>query len=408
MAHDSTNTAGNYLSLEDPLVSIIKNSRNKLMALFDGIDDEILVVNREYIIENINIKKADRIGLHPKDIVGKRCYSLFSPGDKKKPCSFCSVKEIFEEGQRITKEIMEKGKDGSRRFNEYTFFPINSSSGSPTHVVVYCRDIADMKARRRLEKQMIQSDKLSTIGAMVAGIAHELNNPIGVVCTNVENLQYDLEELCAPLREENGTSETGDLINEINICLADIGECAARVQKICLDLREFSRMDQREQELIDINKHLDKTLNMATSELKNRITVKREYGEIPHVKGYPTQIGQVFLNILVNASHAIREKGTITLRTSLEDSEIKVEISDTGKGIPKNVLPNIFGAFFTTKKLGKGTGLGLSISQDIIAKHHGRIEVTSKVGKGTSFFIYLPTGSLRSIKKKTPKTSSGK
>ena len=145
MSENETKVATKGRSADDPLMRIIQKSRNKLIALFDGIDDEILVVNRSYIIGNINRKKANRVEITPKDLVGKRCYSIFSPGNKEKPCPFCEVKTVFQNGKRISKEVIEEGEDGSRNYNEYTFFPIFSSSGGPpSQVLVYRRDIRDV------------------------------------------------------------------------------------------------------------------------------------------------------------------------------------------------------------------------------------------------------------------------
>ncbi len=401
MSQSETKIAMKGRSSDDPLMRIITKSRNKLIALFDGIDDEILVVNHGYIIGNVNRKKANRAEVNPKDLVGKRCYSIFSPGNKEKPCPFCEVQAVFQTGKRISREVMEEGEDGSRSYNEYTFFPIFSASGSTSQVIVYRRDIRDAKARRRLEKQMVHADKLSTIGVMTAGIAHEIHNPIGVVCTNVETLLSELHDLSSALHEGKELTDLQDRINDLKTSLLDIGGCAVRVRDISGDLKEFSRMGHEEMQLININEHLDKTLNIASNELKGRIVVRKEYGEIPQIVGYPTQLGQVFLNILINASHAIEGEGTITLRTSLVNSVLKVEISDNGVGIPEKMLPNIFKAFFTTKELGRGTGLGLSISQDIIRKHNGRIEVSSKVGEGTSIYIFLLGGTMDAAKEES-------
>jgi signal transduction histidine kinase len=164
----------------------------------------------------------------------------------------------------------------------------------------------------------------------------------------------------------------------------------ARVAKIVQDLKDFSHVDEAEWQWADLHKGLDSTLNVVWNELKYKAEVVKEYGELPVVECLPFQINQVFMNLLVNAAHAIEERGTITLRTGTAGDEVWIEVADTGSGIPPENLGRIFDPFFTTKPVGKGTGLGLSLSYGIMQKHHGRIEVTSEPGRGTTFRIVLP------------------
>jgi two-component system NtrC family sensor kinase len=172
--------------------------------------------------------------------------------------------------------------------------------------------------------------------------------------------------------------------------LQESSDGLARVRKIVADLKDFSHVDESEWQDADLNHGLESTLNVAWNELKYKATVVREFGEIPLVKCIPAQMNQVFLNLLINAGHAIETNGIITLRTRYQDARVTVEIEDTGQGIPDNIKDRIFEPFFTTKPVGKGTGLGLSISWDIIQRHHGTISIDSRVGHGTVFAICLP------------------
>jgi signal transduction histidine kinase len=163
-----------------------------------------------------------------------------------------------------------------------------------------------------------------------------------------------------------------------------------RMKKIIMDLKTFSRLDAAEFAESDIHEALDITLSILTHEYKDRIVVKKEYGELPLIECYIARINQVFMNLLVNAGHAIKDKGEVTIKTGVENDLVKIEISDTGGGIPDNVIDKIFDPFFTTKPVGSGTGLGLSISHGIIEKHKGTISVKSILGAGTTFTVMIP------------------
>jgi len=172
---------------------------------------------------------------------------------------------------------------------------------------------------------------------------------------------------------------------------------ADRIKKIVQDLKSFSRVDEAEQKMADINAGIESTINIVWNELKYKVTLHKEYGDIPQLKCNPGQLNQVFMNMLVNAAHAIEKRGDITVKTWFippcggeEDGWINVSIADTGSGIPADKLNRIFEPFFTTKEVGKGTGLGLSIAYDIIKKHRGEIQVQSEPGKGTTFIVRIP------------------
>ncbi|MBI5639684.1 MAG: GHKL domain-containing protein, partial [Nitrospirae bacterium] len=179
------------------------------------------------------------------------------------------------------------------------------------------------------------------------------------------------------------TEDLGNLIRESL-------DGAERIKKIVQDLKSFSRVDEAEQKMADINAGLESTINIVWNELKYKATVKKEYGDIPLTKCNPGQLNQVFMNLLVNAAHAIESQGDIGIRTWSEEDSIFVSISDTGCGIPAEKINRIFEPFYTTKEVGKGTGLGLSIAYDIVKKHSGEIKVQSEVGKGTTFTINIP------------------
>ncbi|MEW5949305.1 MAG: ATP-binding protein [Thermodesulfobacteriota bacterium] len=275
---------------------------------------------------------------------------------------------------------------------------------------------------RQNQAQLVQSEKMASIGQLAAGVAHEINNPVGFINSNLTTLdEYrgDLTELIAAyLKLEELVANNPALSNDKDLMdileasrnlkerigldfilgdfdkiIAESREGTERIKKIVQDLKDFSHVDQAELNWADLNKGMESTLNIVWNELNYKAKVIKEYGDIPEVYCYPQQVNQVFMNILVNAAHAIEDNGEIKISTAhLAGAEpmVEVRISDTGKGIPPENLTKIFNPFFTTKPVGKGTGLGLSMAYNIIKKHDGDILVESEVGKGTTFIIQLP------------------
>ncbi len=266
---------------------------------------------------------------------------------------------------------------------------------------------------QRTQSQLLQADKMASIGQLAAGVAHEINNPIGFVSSNlnslgqyVEDLKFVLaaydgmlsdcqehDEFAAKVEEIQRVRQEKDIdyvLSDVGNLLAESVEGTERVRQIVADLRDFSHVDNPDANEEDINDLLDKTMNVAWNELKYKTEIVREYGEIPTVLCYGGKLGQVLLNLLVNAAQAIKERGTITVRTGQESENIWIEVADTGSGIPPENLNRIFDPFFTTKEVGKGTGLGLNLAYNIVHAHGGKISVDSTVGEGTTFRIELP------------------
>jgi two-component system NtrC family sensor kinase len=268
---------------------------------------------------------------------------------------------------------------------------------------------AEMESRKALESQLVQQEKLASIGQLAAGVAHEINNPIGYIYSNFGSLERYFEQLTRMLQayETGGNGSTGiaALREELQIdymfedlpsLMSDSKEGLQRVRKIVQDLRDFSHVDSdQDWQLTQLNKGIDSTLNIVASEVRFKVDIVREYGDLPEVECLPSEINQVVMNLVVNAAHAIgQERGRIVVRSGASggdsDAEVWIEVADYGCGIAPDVLPRIFDPFFTTKPIGKGTGLGLSVSYGIVQKHQGRIAVDSRVGAGTTFRVTLP------------------
>jgi two-component system NtrC family sensor kinase len=259
---------------------------------------------------------------------------------------------------------------------------------------------------RDAQNQLVQSAKMTSLGQLVAGVAHELNNPIGFIYSNTAHLTEQTEKLFKIIEEIQSNPKLADQIKkdyefeyikeDLPRLIKSYQEGAQRTRDIVLGLRNFSRIEESQLKEVDINQSLDMTLELLKGEIKNRITVFKEYESLPLVHCYASQINQVFMNILSNATQAISETGEIRIRTSLIPSssnavgKVRISIQDNGAGMTAEVVEKIFEPFFTTKEIGKGTGLGLSISYGIIQNHGGDIKVNSKVGFGSEFVLSIP------------------
>ncbi|MCW8918795.1 MAG: ATP-binding protein [Gammaproteobacteria bacterium] len=268
------------------------------------------------------------------------------------------------------------------------------------------------------QSQLLQSEKMAAIGQLAAGVAHEINNPIGFVSSNLSTMQGYVEgvfsllaaygeaeaylvqqpQLLARLAQHKQEVDLEYLREDLASLLRESREGVARIRQIVQDLKDFSRPDQATWQWTDLHAGLDSTLNIVRNEVKYKAEVVREYGAMPPVECVAAQLNQVFMNLLINAAHAIEGQGEIRLRTGQADGQwVWVEIGDNGAGIAPEHLPHIFEPFFTTKAPGKGTGLGLSISHGIVRKHGGRIEVESEPGVGTRFRIWLPVNAAQNL-----------
>jgi signal transduction histidine kinase len=240
---------------------------------------------------------------------------------------------------------------------------------------------------REAQAQLTQAEKMKSLGQLVAGVAHELNNPIGFVHANLQLLDEQVQKLLEGQRTASDRERVRAAITKL---LSRSREGTQRVKKIVEDLRTFSRMDQAELQDADLHEEIDRTLALMEPRFKNLITVVRDYGDLPRVRCYPGQLNQVFLNLLMNACDAVDEAGEIRITTRRIADGVRLEFHDDGAGIPAEVQSRIFDPFFTTKPVGMGTGLGLSLSHGIIERHGGRIFAATEPGRGTTFVIELP------------------
>ena len=343
------------------------------------------------------------------------------------PTIFSSLAMVFVEGQR-TYEYRFRASDGRYLWMHDTLRLIRDAEGHPLEVIGSLTDITDrrlieealkktgeeqkllIEKLQQAQAQLLQSEKMASIGQLAAGVAHEINNPVGFVNSNMGSLRNYVETLFKVIEGYDAALARTNSSPEMNAEIAKLKEEAdleflkddvtalvkesmdglKRVKDIVQSLKDFSHVGETDWQMADLHHGLDSTLNIAHNEFKYKATIDKQYGELPLVKCLASQLNQVFMNLIVNASHAIKESGVITIRTGTEGDWVWVEIGDNGVGIPEENLSRIFEPFFTTKPVGQGTGLGLSLSYSIVNKHGGRIDVESEVGKGTRFIIRLP------------------
>lgn len=263
--------------------------------------------------------------------------------------------------------------------------------------------------------QLLQSEKMASIGQLAAGVAHEINNPVGYVKSNLGTLKGYADDLVRLLNSHEALIEAVEnqdsgaalsaiqairvlakevdaqfIVEDLATLTSESQDGIERVRQIVQGLKDFSRVDQQQEQEFNVNDCLESTLKIVLNELKYKAELIKDLGPVPDIFGFPHQLNQVFMNLMVNAAQAMQERGNIWLRSFVQDNYVVVEVEDSGSGIPEAVIHKIFDPFFTTKPVGQGTGLGLSISYGIVQSHNGKLEVESKMGVGTKFRILLP------------------
>jgi PAS domain S-box-containing protein len=343
-------------SILDRLRSIVENSPDPLLQL----DAEGCVRFASHLLP----------GQTP-DLVGRSFYELLAP--RFRAAARTAIEASMRSGEPATLEVMAAGARDDVSWLSCRIGPMKEEPGA----IVSVRDTT---GRRQSEAQLVATDRLASVGTLAAGVAHEINNPLAAVIANLELAVADLQ----------AQGESGELLEEVR----DAREAAERVRLIVRDLRLFSRTEEPRRGLVDVREVLDSTLRMAWHEIRHRARLVKAFDEVPAVEANEARLGQVFLNLVINAAHAIpegrAESNQIRVTARTEGERVLVEIADTGVGMSSELMEHIFTPFFSTRPAGSGTGLGLTICRRLVEDIGGELRVTSREGKGSTFTILLP------------------
>jgi len=343
-------------------------SKRQLQAIFDGITDGVIIVDRDFRIAAVNKAEAAFLGRQPQDLVGKPCYRIYCRGDE--PCELCPAHETFATGKAAMVSRLELSTGYHRKGVDVYTFPVRDQNGETIQAIQYIKDVTD---RVKLQKQLREVEQLTGIGQMAASVAHEIRNPLLAVGGFARRLHEEMD-IDDPRREFTG-----------------------------IILEEVTRLEQILREQLTLERHLVPTLSpvdvnqilrdvrklLSHGILSSQIRLIGELADgLPVTLGDANQLKQAFLNIINNAIQSMPDGGTITVSTVQRGQNIVVRIEDTGPGIPGDVMSKLFVPFFTTRKT--GSGLGLAVTKRVIDNHGGDIEVMSEIGKGTIFDVSIP------------------
>jgi two-component system NtrC family sensor kinase len=429
--------------IEEALRQSEEKYRNILENIQEGYFELDLAGNFTFVNDaecrNLGYPKEELIGRNNRqyqdEATIRRMYQIFN-----------NMYKTGEPIKVIDIEIIRK--DGTKKFNEISVSLIRDSKGKKIGFSGVSRDITErkraedalkknreelIKKNQELEEsrknvqltlerlgaayeelkttqaKILQQEKMASIGQLAAGVAHEINNPMAFIASNLGTLDKYIRRLKDFIRTQSeaikslkATDAIEKLekkrkelkldytLDDIDFLVKESRDGSERVQKIVQELNRFSRVDDAEYKDTNINECMESSINIVWNELQHKATLHKDYGNLPSTKCYPQKLNQVFINLLINAIQAIEKKGKIKIKTWEKDGSIWVTVSDTGCGIPRENQSKIFEPFFTTKEVGKGTGLGLSISYEIMQRHKGEISFESKEGKGTAFTIRMP------------------
>jgi len=365
-------------------------------AMINAVPAQIFIKDKDLKYLEVNESLCALVGKTRDEIIGKNVLDIY-PKDIAELYQSLDL-SVLNEGKPIInlEKNLAYGQD-EMSWISITIMPLEDADSKVIGLVGMTQDITEFHKSR---DQLIQSDKLAAIGTLAAGVAHEINNPIGYINSNLNTMNKYLTKInqytdIVKNADTNKWNELKEMLGDFVDAVNESIEGANRVRKIVADLKSFSRVDRAEKEMANLNEGIESTLNIVWNEIKYNCKVEKDFGEIPEIYCMPNQLNQVFLNLMVNAGQAISGKdGLIKIKTRADEENIYVSVEDNGCGIPDNNLKRIFEPFFTTKEVGKGTGLGLSLVYDIIKKHGGDIQVDSKVGVGTKFTIVLSRAGL--------------
>lgn len=384
-------------------------SRNYIDNILNTSGDAIRVIDSDFNVIMMNKAMRNLLGREERRFEKIKCYEQFSGPFCR--TEGCTLKRILNGEKRVEVETYKVIKGAGGEDEKMVIRLMATPLVENNKIIGIVESIQNISERKKMEEslrgnleklekmhkslkstqeQLIRSEKLASIGRLAAGVAHEINNPIGFIKSNLEIFGEYAERLAETMKNQEGFKNDYKYITtDIKNMLKETAEGVDRIIKIVSELKTFSKKDEGIKTAADLNEVMEGVLKIIRNEIKYKAELKKEYGRIPSVECDRQQVEQVFMNILLNAVQAIEEKGSIAIRTYVKDKYVYAEISDTGRGISEEIKDKIFDPFFTTKR-GIGTGLGLSISYDIMKKHNGDIKVESVPDKGTKFLVSFP------------------
>jgi len=397
-----------------------------LSQILNTISTGVRMIDRDCIVQRVNKSFCTMTGMTEEELVGSKCYTCFLD-EGCRQSEHCTLYRIDAAGEAIHTEVVKTTKSGRKLRCMLTATPYRDKKGTVVGIVEDFQDISERvrveQEREQMQTQLLQRSKLESVGQLAAGIAHEINTPIQYIGTNIDFFSESFEDISTVLATFQNLFAQGDeatasspkikairkaldeadwefLREEIPTALEQTRDGVNRVSAIVRAMKEFSHPGSKEKAPADLNEIITNTLMVSSNEWKYAAEIETHFGELPMVPCLSDEMGQVFLNIIVNAAHAIanqqeetgrEEKGRITITTSTADDFAEIRITDNGGGMKEEVKKRVFDPFFTTKEVGKGTGQGLSIARNvIITKHQGTITVDSEIDHGTTFIIRLP------------------
>jgi two-component system, NtrC family, sensor kinase len=421
------NTFGGRMKLIETSADEFHLNRQALGPLARIIDEYcVSTTDHEGMITYCNSKFLSLTGYTQAKLVGST--PTFSNGAGETSSDWTSTRRKLSPDKVWHGELVLKTATGEFRCLDCFVFPLDFITSGEQGYIYFGTDITELKRHNnklinevkkrdetinKMEGMLFNSEKMASLGVISAGIAHEINNPIAFILANIRRLDNYTATMGAVLNElirripgdkldkvlENvegyqvNSRDLQFIVDDLSSLMEETYDGMERVTKIIADLKCFSHDRQDDFADLDVRRCLDISLNLAKHETRHKITIERLHdGPTCTIRGSETQLSQVFLNLIVNAAQAMTEGGSIRIHTTASENGYTIRISDTGPGIPQDVMESIFEPFFTTKPAGQGTGLGLAISQDIVRRHGGSIEVESSLGKGTTFTLALPVG----------------
>ena len=377
----------------DLLVARLEEQVRELRAALEDAAEAICRVDSEGRVVSVNRAFTRLTGYEAGEIVGRSWEMTVSSADR------AMVRADLQTAtDKVERDVHGARKDGTPFDMALAVVPVIDLQGSRPGPKGHYFFIRDLTERRRMENQLIFAGRMAAVGTLAAGVAHEINNPLAYIVANIDFVRHQIATFASRVGRTGGMAAGGDVgpaLDEAGEALAEARQGAERVRNIVRDLRVFARGDEEQSGPVALRRVLDSSINIAWNEIRHRARLVKDYGDTPMVEANESRLGQVFLNLLLNAAHAIPEGETerneirVSTRTDGRGHAV-VEIRDTGGGIPVAIREKIFDPFFTTKSAGEGTGLGLWICSGILSALGGEIGVDSDMGKGSSFRVTLP------------------